>query len=220
MMAGCLLAVLCYLPIYRAMQHAAGNNVVGVVSIKDKVTGAVKLTPMAPGPNGALKPAPVAAHPNMPILVLLIFVQVLFVCMVYGPIAAYLSEAFPAKVRYTSLSLPYHIGNGVFGGLVPVVGLSTIAATGNIYAGLDYPMAVAAMTFVVGSILLPETHGPASGMRWKTSPVPPQPPTTGGSHNFPSFPGIGIESLVVEGESHGHEGSNPCPDAREHRFRA
>jgi sugar phosphate permease len=110
-------------------------------------------------PNGALRPATVATHPNMPAIVFLVFVQVLFVCMVYGPIAAYLCEAFPAKVRYTSLSLPYHIGNGVFGGLVPVVGLSTIAATGNIYAGLYYPMAVAAMTFVFGSFLLRETHG-------------------------------------------------------------
>jgi hypothetical protein len=89
----------------------------------------------------------------------LVFIQVIFVCMVYGPIAAYLTEAFPAKIRYTSLSLPYHIGNGVFGGLVPLIGLSVIAATGNIYAGLYYPMAIAAMTFVVGSIALRETHG-------------------------------------------------------------
>ena len=63
--------------------------------------------------------------------------------MIYGPIAAYLVEAFPAKIRYTSLSLPYHIGNGVFGGLLPLIGLSLCAATGNIYAGLYYPMIVA-----------------------------------------------------------------------------
>ncbi len=63
--------------------------------------------------------------------------------MVYGPIAAYLVEAFPAKIRYTALSLPYHIGNGVFGGLLPVIGLSVVAETGNIYAGLYYPMVVA-----------------------------------------------------------------------------
>jgi hypothetical protein len=79
--------------------------------------------------------------------------------MVYGPIAAYLVEAFPAKIRYTALSLPYHIGNGVFGGLLPLIGLSVIASTGDIYAGLYYPMIVAAMTFVVGSIFLRETHG-------------------------------------------------------------
>jgi hypothetical protein len=91
-------------------------------------------------------------------LILLVFVQVLFVTMVYGPIAAYLVEAFPAKIRYTALSLPYHIGNGVFGGLLPVVGLSIVANTGNIYAGLYYPIVVAAVTFVIGSLLLSETH--------------------------------------------------------------
>lgn len=78
--------------------------------------------------------------------------------MVYGPIAAYLVEAFPAKIRYTSMSLPYHIGNGVFGGLLPVIGLAICAVTGNIYAGLLYPIAVALITFVVGSLLLRETH--------------------------------------------------------------
>lgn len=78
--------------------------------------------------------------------------------MVYGPIAAYLVEAFPAKIRYTSMSLPYHIGNGVFGGLLPVIGLSIGAATGNIYAGLLYPIIVALITFVIGSLYLRETH--------------------------------------------------------------
>jgi hypothetical protein len=92
-------------------------------------------------------------------LVWLVFVQVLYVCLVYGPIAAYLIEAFPAKVRYTSVSLPYHIGNGVFGGLLPLIGLWSCATTGNIYAGLYYPMIVASMTFVVGSLLLRETYG-------------------------------------------------------------
>ena len=159
MMAGCLLAVIFYQPIYHAMEQAVGNHVVSVASVKDKVTGAVKLTPLTPGPAGKLVPAPVAANPNFPAIVALIFVQVIFVCMVYGPIAAYLVEAFPARIRYTSLSLPYHIGNGVFGGMVPLIGLSTIAATGNIYSGLYYPMGIAAMTFVVGSLLLPETHG-------------------------------------------------------------
>jgi hypothetical protein len=104
-----------------------------------------------------LVPAKEAPNPNVPMLILLVFIQVIYVTMVYGPIAAYLVEAFPAKIRYTSFSLPYHIGNGIFGGLVPLVGLSVCAATGNIYAGLWYPMVVAAMTFVVGSILLKET---------------------------------------------------------------
>ena len=92
-------------------------------------------------------------------LCLMVFLQLVWVCMVYGPIAAYLVEAFPAKIRYTSLSLPYHIGNGVFGGLLPLIGLSSCAATGNILAGLYYPMIVASMTFVVGGLLLKETHG-------------------------------------------------------------
>ncbi len=159
MMAGCLLGVLTYIPIYKAMEAAVGNNVVSVTSAKNKVTGAIALTPLAMGADGKTAPAKEAPNPNVPMIVLLVFVQVIFVCMVYGPIAAYLVEAFPARIRYTSLSLPYHIGNGVFGGLVPLIGLSTIAATGNIYAGLYYPMAIAAMTFIVGSIALPETHG-------------------------------------------------------------
>lgn len=159
MMAGCLLAVVTYIPIYKAMQNAAGNNVVTVKSTRNKVTGAIALTAMTTDPTGALVPAKEAANPNLPLLVALIFVQVLYVCLVYGPIAAYLIEAFPAKVRYTSLSLPYHIGNGVFGGLLPLIGLSSCAATGNIYAGLYYPMIIASMTFIVGSLLLKETHG-------------------------------------------------------------
>jgi hypothetical protein len=93
------------------------------------------------------------------VLVFLVFIQVIYVCMVYGPIAAYLVEAFPAKIRYTSLSLPYHIGNGVFGGLLPLIGLWSCAATGNILAGLYYPMIVASMTVIVGGLLLQETHG-------------------------------------------------------------
>jgi hypothetical protein len=90
-------------------------------------------------------------------LTFLVFIQVIFVTMVYGPIAAFLVEAFPAKIRYTALSLPYHIGNGVFGGLLPLIGLSVVAETGNIYAGLYYPIVVAGLTFIVGSLLLHET---------------------------------------------------------------
>jgi MFS family permease len=159
MMAGCLLGVIFYLPIYHAMEKAAGNHVVTVKSTRNKVTGAISLTPMTTDPAGALVPVKEAVNPDTTMLVILIFVQVLFVCLVYGPIAAYLIEAFPAKIRYTSLSLPYHIGNGVFGGLLPLIGLSWTAATGNIYAGLYYPMIVAGITFVVGSLLLKETHG-------------------------------------------------------------
>src|SRR5580704_8533336 len=159
MMTGCLLAVLTYIPIYKAMERAAGNNVVTVKSARNKVTGAIALTPMTTDETGALAAAKEAPNPNLTMLVLLVFVQVLYVCLVYGPIAAYLIEAFPAKIRYTSLSLPYHIGNGVFGGLLPLIGLWTVAATGNIYAGLYYPMIVAGVTFIVGSLLLRETKG-------------------------------------------------------------
>jgi MFS family permease len=160
MMAACLLAVLTYIPIYKSMQSAAGNNVVGVSSAKNKVTGATTLTAMTIDPaTGNRVPAKDATNPNTKMLVLLVFIQVLYVCMIYGPIAAYLVEAFPARIRYTSLSLPYHIGNGVFGGLLPLIGLWSCAATGNIYAGLYYPMIVASITFVVGSLLLRETHG-------------------------------------------------------------
>jgi len=159
MMAGCLIAVLTYIPIYKSMNHYAGNNVETVKSAKNKVTGAIALTPLTRDASGTLVPVKEAVNPNKPMLVLLILIQVIYVCMVYGPIAAYLVEAFPAKIRYTSLSLPYHIGNGVFGGLVPLIGLSSCAATGNILAGLYYPMIVASMTFVVGSLLLKETHG-------------------------------------------------------------
>ena len=171
-LAGCLLALLTYLPIYHAMQSTAGSNVVTVTSQKDPMTGAAKLTPqsLAESPDAIFfTPAPkVLAYTTFSdfisnsqawSLILLVFIQVLWVTMVYGPIAAYLVEAFPAKIRYTALSLPYHIGNGVFGGLLPVIGLSVVAQTGNIYAGLYYPIAVAAITFIVGAIFLKETHG-------------------------------------------------------------
>jgi MFS family permease len=159
MMAACLLTIVSYIPIYKQMQTAAGNNVVTVRSTTNKVTGAISLTSMTIDDAGQQVPAKEAANPNIPLLVLLVFIQVIFVCMIYGPIAAYLVEAFPARIRYTSLSLPYHIGNGVFGGLLPLIGLTLCARTGNIYAGLYYPMIVAAITLVTGSLLLKETHG-------------------------------------------------------------
>ncbi len=89
-------------------------------------------------------------------LVGLVFIQVLFVTMVYGPIAAFLVELFPTSIRYTSMSLPYHIGNGVFGGLVPLIGTAMVNATGNKLAGLWYPITIALITFVVGMITIKE----------------------------------------------------------------
>jgi MFS family permease len=95
---------------------------------------------------------------NAVMLTLLVLIQVVFVTMVYGPIAAFLVEAFPARIRYTSLSLPYHFGNGWFGGFLPLISTALVARTGNIYAGLVYPIAVALITFVVGSLFLKESH--------------------------------------------------------------
>ena len=160
MMSSLLLAVIFYIPIYKGMQAAAGNNVVSVSSVQDKITKAYKLTPQTiDEATGKHVPAKEAVNANQPLLILYVWLQVILVCMVYGPIAAYLVEAFPAKVRYTSVSLPYHIGNGVFGGLLPLIGLGLCATTGNIYAGLYYPMGIAALTFTVGMIFLKETHG-------------------------------------------------------------
>ena len=170
-LAGCLLAMLTYIPIYKGMQYAAGNNVVTASSQKDPITGAIKLTPMGKREDSLIKmePSPkVLPYTSLGellsnraawSLIFLVFIQVFWVTMVYGPIAAYLVEAFPAKIRYTALSLPYHIGNGVFGGLLPLIGVALIAQTGNIYAGLFYPMAIAGITFVVGAIFLRETRG-------------------------------------------------------------
>jgi MFS family permease len=96
---------------------------------------------------------------NRALVVLILFILVLYVTMVYGPIAALLVETFPARIRYTSMSLPYHIGNGWFGGFLPTTAFAMVAASGNIYYGLWYPVAVAAFTFVMGLLFLKETRG-------------------------------------------------------------
>ena len=90
---------------------------------------------------------------------LLLVIMVIYVTMVYGPIAAFLVEMFPTKIRYTSMSLPYHIGNGWFGGMLPLLATAIVATTGNIYAGLWYPIGVAVMTLVVGFFFLRDTRG-------------------------------------------------------------
>ncbi|MCS0580283.1 MHS family MFS transporter [Massilia pinisoli] len=112
--------------------------------------------------GAALKAAgyPPKADPtqlNKPMLVLLLFVLVLYVTMVYGPIAAMLVEMFPTRIRYTSMSLPYHIGNGWFGGLLPTTAFALVAANGNIYYGLWYPIVVALATVVIGMLFVRET---------------------------------------------------------------
>ncbi|RAK59147.1 MFS transporter [Phenylobacterium hankyongense] len=96
---------------------------------------------------------------NKPLVVALLWLLVLYVTMVYGPIAAALVEMFPARIRYTSMSLPYHIGNGWFGGFLPTTAFAMVAATGNIYYGLWYPVVIATVTFVVGLLLVKEMRG-------------------------------------------------------------
>ena len=96
-------------------------------------------------------------RPQVAAVIGLLFILVIFVTMVYGPIAAMLVELFPTKIRYTSMSLPYHIGNGWFGGLLPATSFAIVASTGDIYAGLWYPIIFASITAVVGFFLLPET---------------------------------------------------------------
>ena len=103
---------------------------------------------------------PASADPheiNYPMTLLLLVILVIYVTMVYGPIAAWLVELFPTRIRYSGVSLPYHIGNGWFGGFLPATVFAIVAATGNIYSGLWYPVVVAAMSFVVALIFLPET---------------------------------------------------------------
>lgn len=131
MMAGCLIAALSYIPIYKAMALYAGYN--------------------------HADPATPLMTPDLFMLTLLVFIQVIFVTMVYGPIAAFLVELFPTNIRYTSMSLPYHIGNGVFGGLVPLIGTYMVDKTGDIYSGLYFPIVIALMTFIIGTITIKET---------------------------------------------------------------
>jgi MFS family permease len=94
---------------------------------------------------------------NYPMTLLLLVIMVIYVTMVYGPIAAFLVELFPTKIRYTSMSLPYHIGNGWFGGMLPLLATAMVAAAGNIYYGLWYPIVVAVMTLVIGALFLRDT---------------------------------------------------------------
>jgi len=95
---------------------------------------------------------------NKPMVVLILWVLVLYVTMVYGPIAAMLVELFPARIRYSAMSLPYHIGNGWFGGFLPTTAFAMVAATGDIYYGLWYPIGIAGATLVIGLFCLPETY--------------------------------------------------------------
>ena len=137
-LGGCLIAAISYFPIYNLMFTFA-NPVLNERT------------------NPAITSTYISAEPNIAALGVLVWIQVVFVTMVYGPIAAFLVEYFPARIRYTSLSIPYHIGNGWFGGFLPLIAASLFAATGNIYAGLIYPIVVALITAFVGWRFVRET---------------------------------------------------------------
>ena len=138
-LGGALIAAISYFPIYNLM-----------FSVANPVPN--------PRDDPAITSAFISAEPNIPALIALVFIQIVFVTMVYGPIAAFLVEYFPARIRYTSLSVPYHFGNGWFGGFLPLIAAALAAATGNIYAGLIYPIAVALMGVVIGGLFIRETH--------------------------------------------------------------
>jgi MFS family permease len=175
MMAGLLLGALSYLPVYHGMVSAARTGVVTLRSTADPVTHEPRLSAVNRAGQRVIQKTEKTAtathrqllaagateaprRPNYPLLVLLAFIPMAIFAMVYGPLAAYMVEAFPAAVRYTSLSLPYHIGAGVVGGLLPTIGLYVNAATKSIYAGLAYPIIFAVLAFFVGSLTLRETH--------------------------------------------------------------
>ena len=141
----------------------AATDALAALSKDGKAAAAkAKDTAMVGALGAALKAAgyPTKADPakmNKPMIVAILVYLVILVTMVYGPIAAMLVEMFPTRIRYTSMSLPYHIGNGWFGGLLPATALAIVAQTGNMYNGLWYPIIVAAMTFVIGMIFVRET---------------------------------------------------------------
>jgi MFS family permease len=175
MMAGLILGAVAYLPIYHGMQAASHTGVVRLQATTDPITKEPRLFAVNVAGRTVIQRSEktkTATHgqllaagaveadrpPNYPVLTLLVFLQSMFFAMVYGPAAAYLVEAFPAAVRYTSLSLPYHLGFGVIGGLLPTIGLYVNAATKSVYAGLTYPIVIAGLTFVIGTFTLEEGH--------------------------------------------------------------
>ena len=126
-----------------------------VIPVADKASFDSALPKLLAAAGYPAKADPAAI--NKPLVVAILFYLVLLVTMVYGPIAALLVELFPSRIRYTAMSLPYHIGNGWFGGFLPTTAFAMVAATGNIYYGLWYPVVVAGLTLVVGLLFLPET---------------------------------------------------------------
>lgn len=171
MMAGLLFAVILYRPIYQRMYALADTSAKTVLTeANDEDADGAEVRTLTYDDGSVLKATTVADSVTEEVtlgttgfwsMVLLIFIQVVLVTMVYGPIAAFLVELFPTRIRYTSMSLPYHIGNGVFGGLTPLIASSLYAASvqqnppdGDPYIGLLYPIAVAAVTLIIGMIFL------------------------------------------------------------------
>jgi MFS family permease len=152
--------------------NEAGSATTAVVRVRDVTLPAYSgaapdAAARAPAFDAGLRRAlddagyPKAADPariNVPMVIAVLFVLVLYVTMVYGPIAAALVEMFPTRIRYTSMSLPYHIGNGWFGGFLPTTAFAIVAATGDIYAGLWYPIVIAAATVVIGLLFVRESR--------------------------------------------------------------
>jgi len=134
-------------------------------AIKDKLVtaedaaGATEITTYSVPAAGAFTMVADPAAVNWPMVIAILFVLIVYVTMVYGPIAAILVEMFPTRIRYTGMSLPYHIGNGWFGGLLPATVFAMSAAAGDIYYGLWYPIAIAAMSFVIGMLFVKDTLG-------------------------------------------------------------
>lgn len=180
-MAGLLLAALAYYPIYKAMDNTVNlerkleirnsYRVEGMIIPNPKggpatekntrvhsYTDGTKLQETITTTNGKTetKKEIVVGYGNLIWLVVLVFIQVLFVTMSYAPIAAFLVEMFPTRIRYTSMSLPYHIGNGVFGGLLPTISTLLVTRTGNHLAGLIYPIAIALICFGIGTLYTKE----------------------------------------------------------------
>ncbi len=180
MMAGMLVAALAYFPIYNAMDKTVDLSRKEEVTSLYRVEGSIvpqedgstvektakirtysdstvvsEITTITGDKKEVKKEVKVGTN-NLIWLIVLVFIQVLFVTMVYGPIAAFLVELFPTRIRYTSMSLPYHIGNGVFGGLLPAIATLMVQRTGNHLAGLVYPVAIAVICLVIGVIFIKE----------------------------------------------------------------
>jgi MFS family permease len=155
-LGGCLIAAITYFPIYNLMTaFAHPPGVLDAKLGKFAVDGVASV-----------------AQPEIVPLIALVWIQVVYVTMVYGPIAAFLVEYFPARIRYTSLSIPYHIGNGWFGGFLPLIAAALLSATGNLYAGLIYPIIVALITVIIGSLYIRESRHVRIWDGVETGPTP------------------------------------------------